>query len=132
MGALRIWVVILALVSFTAGGVGGLLLAPQGGSVYADAGHFKDYQQHFVEHFDLSRERADLLADLLRRYESEFESVRQRALERSMTDMEPELVRLGNRYRGIIRNNVLPLSKRGEFTDFALPEPWSPVPESRP
>jgi hypothetical protein len=132
MGALRIWVVILALVSFTAGGVGGLMLAPRGGSVYADAGHFSDYQRHFVEHFDLSRERADLLASLLRRYESEFESVRQRALERSMTDMEPELVRLGNRYRGIIRNNVLPLSQREEFTDFALAEPWSPVPESRP
>ena len=132
MGALRIWVVILALVSFTAGGVGGLLLAPRGGSVYADAGHFRDYQQHFARQFDLSPERADLLAQLLRRYESEFESVRQRALERSMTDMEPELVRLGNRYRGIIRNNVLPLSQREEFTDSALAEPWSPVPEPRP
>ena len=132
MGALRFWVVVLALVSFCAGGVGGLLLAPRGGSVYADAGHFRDYEQHFVEHFELSPERADLLAHLLRRYESEFESVRQQALERSMSDMEPELVRLGNRYRDIIRNNVLPLSQREEFTDFALAEPWSPVPEARP
>ena len=132
MGALRIWAVILALVSFSAGGVGGLLLAPRGGSVYADAGHFRDYQQHFVEQFELSAERADLLAQLLRHYETEFESVRQRALERSMSDMEPELVRLGNRYRDIIRNNVLPLNQRDEFTDYALAKPWSPVPQARP
>lgn len=132
MGAMRIWVVVLALVSFSAGGVGGLLLAPQGSAVYAETGHFRDYHRHFVERFELSPERANLLGSLLRHYERDFESVRQRALERSMSDMEPELVRLGNRYRDIIRNNVLPESQRDQFTEFAQAQPWSPVPESRP
>jgi len=132
MGAQRVWVVALALVCFSAGSVGGLLMAPRTGPVYAEAGHFSDYHRHFVEHFELSPERARLLRDLLLHYEADFESVRQRALQQSMTEMEPELVILDNRYRGIIRSRVLPPSQREEFTDYAFAEPWSPVPESRP
>ena len=128
MAILRVWVVVLALTSFSAGAMGGLLVAESGSEDLGPGGHFRDYHRHFVEHFDLSPERARLLAGLLRRYEQDFEDVRQRALERSRSEMEPELVLLGNRYRGIIRNNVLPERQRDEFTEYALARPWSPVP----
>lgn len=131
MDSLRVWVVVLALVSFSAGGVGGQLLARQGAPAYADTGHFSTYRNQFVERFDLSPERERLLGELLANYEKEYEDIRQRALERSMADMEPELVSLGNRYSGIIRNNVLPPSQRALFVDHALAQPWTPVTEPR-
>jgi len=127
---LRVWIVVLALVSFAAGGVGGLLVNRRCPDDYGPQGHFRDYHRHFVEQFDLSPERSRLLAQLLSQYEQDFEDVRQRALERSRSEMEPELVVLANRYRGIIRNNVLPPEQREQFTEYALSEPWSPLPQA--
>ena len=131
MGSLRVWVVVLALVSFCAGAIGGMLMVRREAPVYADAGQFSDYRREFVKRFDLSPERARLLGELLANYEGEYDDIRQRALERSMADMEPELVSLGNRYGGIIRNNVLPPSQRDSFADSRLAQPWTPVPEPR-
>lgn len=128
MDRLRLWIASLALVCFLAGGAGGLLVArgsrPGGGAL----GPFEDYRRMFAAHFDLSPERARLMGELLRNYHKDIEDVRQRALEASMSDLEPDLNRLGLRYRDLIRNHVLPEDQRAEFDRLAAASPWPTVP----
>ena len=126
MKNLRLWTLLLALVSFGSGLAAGLLVsgrlrpAPPGGAP------FEDYHRRFVTSFELSPERSRLLAELLRNYDRELEEVRQRAVASSLSDMEPDLRRLGLRYRGLIRDHVLPAGRREEFDQLARLDPLPP------
>jgi hypothetical protein len=128
MSRLQLWIVALAVTNFLAGGAGGLLLAREMRPEYLTHGSFEDYQRMFLASFELSPERTRLFAELMRNYDKELEDLHQEALETSMSEMEPRLIRLGRRYRDMIRNNVLPVGQRVEFDRLASPLPW-PIPD---
>ena len=129
MNRLRLWIASLAATSFLAGGAGGLLLGGTGRAEIRGAEPFEDYQRMFLARFDLSPERTWLFSELIRNYDRDIEDLRQTALENSMAELTPELNRLGNRYRDMIRNNVLPEDQRPEFDRLALATAW---PDSDP
>lgn len=131
LGRLRSWVASLALISFLAGGLAGVLLERQlSAAEPGPSGPFEDYRQLFSERFDLSPERERLFEQVVQHYQRELEEVRQRALEDSMGTLEPELVRLGLRYRDLIRNHVLPRTDRPEFDRLAQASPWATDPSA--
>jgi len=128
MSRLRSWVVCLALTSFLAGGLAGVLYERQRSAAdRVPEKPFGAYQALFARRFELSPERQRLFSQVVRHYHSELEDVRQRALEESMGTLEPELTRLGLRYRDLIRNHVLPAADRGEFDRLASAVPWPPT-----
>ena len=124
-GRLRSWVACLALICFGAGAIAGALFERQrsGADEPAD-GPFQAYRELFEDHFELSPERQRLFAQIVRHYQRDLEDVRERALEDSMGSLEPDLVRLGLRYRDLIRNHVLPEAERTEFDRLAAATPW--------
>ncbi len=106
----RLWITILALVSALAGFTGGRLLAPTSAPV-PDRALFADYADRMTDTFDLSPGRERALRLLLLGYERNLEELEHRHL----AELEPELVRLGDTYRDIIRDKVLPEDRRAEF-----------------
>jgi hypothetical protein len=122
----RLWVAILALVAFLAGSATGLLFASATRPQPASAGPFADYRREFAERFKLDAQRAKLFDELLLNYHREIEDVRQRALASSLSQVDTQLAKLGDRYRLVIRDHVLPEGQRAEFD--AMADAWSPVP----
>lgn len=120
---------LLALLVFAGGVLAGVLLERRSRGSEAAAGPFDDYRALFMGHFELSPERTRLFGQVLGHYERELEGVRQRALEDSMGTLEPELVRLGLRYRDLIRNHVLAEADRAEFDRLATAASWPPAVE---
>ena len=119
MNDLRVWAALLALVSGLAGAAGGLLLADELRAPEVRSGPFGDYERLLVREFDLEGARAAALADLLRNYQRDIEEVEQRHLASYRSALEPELARLGRRYRGLIRDHVLPEDRRARFDELA-------------
>ena len=125
-GRLRAWIGLLALTAALAGGVAGVALERQRlGAGGPPAAPFEAYERLVRASFELSPERAQAFSQVLRRYQRDLDAIRQGALEDSMGRLEPELVRLGLRYRDLIRNHVLPAADRGEFDRLAQAAPWS-------
>lgn len=122
----RLWVAILALVCFLAGSASGLLYASATRPATVNGGPFDEYKRAFCAEFKLDTERTKLFDDLLANYHKEIEDVRQRALANSLAEMEPQLVKLGDRYRDVIRDHVLPENQRAEFDTLA--NAWTPLP----
>jgi hypothetical protein len=113
---LRFWVCVLALVCFAVGISTGLLLS--GGRARASRGPaapFDEYRVAFSRRFDLDRDRERLFSELLRNYALEIEAARTRLLSQNQPALDAELVEIGDRYRGLIRDQVLPPSRREEF-----------------
>lgn len=129
MNSVRLWVVLLALVSALAGLASGLLLAQRLHPRAESSEPQEDYLRMCVETFELSQPRAELLAELLRNYHRELEDLRSRALAESHSEMEPDLRRLGLRYREMIRKYVLPDDRQRErFAELvAHAEEFSPA-----
>ena len=119
MNDVRLWVVLLAVVSVLTGFAGGLLLSESLNPHPQPREPFADYHRSCVETFDLSEERAALLAELLRNYHRDLEVLRLQALAESQSEMEPDLVRIGLRYRALIRDHVLPEAQRAQFDELA-------------
>lgn len=123
--SLRAWIGALTLTAALAGGVAGVLLERhRQGAAGPPEGPFEAYERHFLASFELSPERAQLFSQILRHYQRDLDGIRQGALEDSMGTLDPELVRLGLRYRDLIRNHVLPEADRGEFDRLAQAAPW--------
>jgi hypothetical protein len=122
----RLWVAILAVVCFLAGSATGLLYASATRPPASSGGPFDEYKRAFCERFKLDAQRTKLFDDLMRNYHKEIEDVRQRALANSLAEMEPQLVKLGDRYRDVIRDHALPENQRAEFD--ALSNAFNPLP----
>jgi hypothetical protein len=119
VSSVRLWILLLAGTCFAAGLGAGVLVgesrAAQGGPRAGPGDHSADYRALFEGTFELSPQRRELVAELLRRYDEEVEEIRQRALARSIAEVEDELARVGLRYRDAIRNHVLPPPERERF-----------------
>lgn len=111
----RPWILILALVSFLAGGSAGFVMGRSGAETSGDPGPFADYEARFSASFDLNDEQRRLFRAVLDHYQADLDAVRERHEARSASAMEPELRELGIRYRTLIRDRVLPDNKRPLF-----------------
>jgi len=112
---LRAWILLLALVSFLAGLATGVVHERRS---EAPTGAFAAYRERLVREFDLSPARERGLALLLENFERELEALETRGLE----TLEPELVAIGERYQGWIRELVVPPSQWDRF-DLMLGAP---------
>ena len=118
MNDLRAWILILALVSFLAGGAAGFVIGRDGVAAPVVPGPFADYEARFSQTFELNDEQRGLFRDVLAHYQADIDAVRARQEARSASAMEPELRELGIRYRTLIRDRVLPDNKRPLFDAF--------------
>ena len=119
MNSERLWIVILAVVSFLAGLAGGVLAARHLAPV-PEAGTDSAYVRRFVEHFDLDAARTRDLAFVLEDYAKRVEDLKAR----HAADLEPELVEAGETCRERIRIYVLPPDRVAEFDRMELGTPY--------
>ena len=115
MNGVRFWIATLALTTFLAGLAGGVLIGLEIQPPPPDRGPFADYEALLVDEFDLEPRRAELLHEVMNEYHRRIENVKAR----NVAALEPDLVRLGLTFRGIVRDDVLPASKRDEFERLA-------------
>lgn len=116
MNDLRFWACVLALVCFAVGVSTGLLISGrEPRSRAAGRQPFDEYRVAFARRFELDAERERLLAELLRNYALDIEAARTRLLRLEQPELDRELVRIGERYRAWIRDDVLPPDRRAEF-----------------
>ena len=104
MNGLRLWIILLAAVSFLAGIPAGVLLADGLRPAPDPEGSFADYALLLEREFDLTEERSLVLRAVLTDYEQSLDAVRSRQLHA----FEDEIVRLGRLCRDRIRNQLLP------------------------
>ena len=126
MKSLRLWIVLLALLSFAAGGAAGTLAAAHYFRPAPESGPFTQYERELTATFELSPERAALLHVLMEDYRRQIERIQSRHVADSLSAMEPELARIGRSYRERIRDKVLPPGKRARFDDPSLVVSWNP------
>jgi hypothetical protein len=122
VNSLRLWILILGITCFALGTAAGMLAAPWLAPVAAgarEAQPFADYERLLVERFDLSKERATGLRDLLAHYHADIERIKDAHMADYMSAMEPELRERGDLYRERIRDKVLPETARAEFDRLA-------------
>lgn len=112
MKPLHFWIVLLSLVSGLAGFAAGELRHPD--QALKDRGRFAAYSDRLTDEFSLSVERESALRVVLIRYERELEDLKSRHL----STLEPELVQLGDTYRDLIRDKVLPEDQRRAFDEL--------------
>lgn len=110
MSSERLWIVILAAVTFLVGTAAGLLIAP---SLLAprDRGPFATYQVRLAEEFDFSAEQRRKLRSVLEEYERRLEKVEARFLNQT----EMERAEIGLECRDTIRQVVLDQADRRRF-----------------
>ena len=111
MNSPRLWILILALVSFLAGVAAGLV-----GGEYAHRDPVGeratgDFERRFSQEFDLDPEGRRLLGDLLASYHSEIGSIQLshevRQAAEAHAQMEPRLREAGVRFRDDVRDMLL-------------------------
>jgi len=112
MDGLRLWIGVLVLTSFLAGGAGGVLVGLEISPPAAVPGAFSDFEKMMVAEFDLSDERARGLRVVLDQYQRRIERIQAR----NASALEPELAKLGLTFRGVVRDTVLPASQRDKFS----------------
>ena len=126
MNSLRLWIVLLAVLCFAAGGAAGTLFAAAFFRPAPEAGPFTQYERDLTEQFRLSPERAALLHVLMEDYRRQIERIKSSHVADTLSAMEPELARLGRSYREQIRDKVLPPGRRAEFDDPSFVTSWIP------
>jgi hypothetical protein len=126
VNSLRIWIVLLALLSFAAGGAAGTLAAASFFRPAPEPGPFTQYERDLTATFELSPERAALLHVLMEDYRHQIERIQSSHVADTLSAMEPELARIGRSYRERIRVKVLPPGKRAQFDDPSLVVSWNP------
>jgi len=127
VNSLRLWVLILVLVSSAIGFAAGTWLSAARTRNPPPAGPFGDYERMLTETFQLAPERAHLLHPILESYAKEIEAIKDHHMADYMSAMEPELRALGLRYRDLIQNKVLPESQRSLFDSAAFVSHWNPT-----
>lgn len=120
MNNLRLWVVLLALVSFGAGAAAGVWATATRLHAPAQAGPFEDYRRMLLAAFPMSAERAQQLETVLAAYAREIEGIQARRMADTMTLYGPELEERGRYYRSLIQDHVLPEDQRARFEQLAL------------
>ncbi|MBK8180233.1 MAG: hypothetical protein IPK67_15360 [Planctomycetes bacterium] len=127
MSSLRLWILMLAVTAFGAGiGVGwlaGSRVEQRAGRARA-AGPFTGFQHEFERTFQVSPERAKLLAELLECYQREIAEQEQAQLDRSRADLEGQLAKTALTYRRLIRDSVLSPEQRPEYDRLAAGVEW--------
>lgn len=113
----RLWIALLAAVSFLAG-ASGAALVERIGADDGDRGTFADYEDALVERFDLSPERAAHLRIILRDYETKIDQIRATHEVAFYASLAEELLPEGTRYNRLIRDKVLPPSQRELFDEM--------------
>ena len=120
MNNLRLWVVLLALVSFGAGAAAGIWGTAARLKPPAKTGPFEDYRRMLLTTFPLSPERGKHLETVLSAYAREIEGIQARRLADTMSLYGPELEERGRYYRSLIKDRVLPEDQRERFEQLAL------------
>jgi uncharacterized membrane protein len=117
----RLWIALLAVVSFLAGGAGGMLLGirmdPPG-----EPAPFEAFEARFAEAFDLEPQQRRDLRFILGRYRDDLEGLK----ERGLADREDELVQIGRTYQQLIRKWVLTEESHDEY-DAMIAGAWPPA-----
>lgn len=114
MNSARVWILLLASVSFLGGTAAGLLL----GDTFLPAQKtvpFAAYQARLGDEFALGPQRRRALRLVMSHYHRALED----AKARQAVAMQDDLVRLGLTYRDLIRNHVLPEARRPDFDQLA-------------
>jgi hypothetical protein len=117
---LRLWVVLLALVSFGAGAAAGIWGTAARFKPPAKTGPFEDYRRMLLANFPLSSERSKHLETVLAAYAREIEEIQKRRLADTMRLYGAELEERGRYYDGLIKDRVLPEDQRERFEQLAL------------
>ena len=125
MSSLRLWIVLLALVSFAAGAAAGTLASAATLRPAPDRGPFAQYERDLVRTFELSPERAGLLHSLLAGYQREIDRIKSDRMAETLSAMEPELATRGRWYREQIRDKVLPPDRRAQFNGPQFVSTWT-------
>lgn len=112
MSRIQLWTLLLAVTCFGAGLAAGRILSvgdpPEDGVLAYD-------EALFIERFDLGPERQRHLRTILHNYQLQVDRIHDRHRSKYMTAIEDELAYEGNKYNDILRNRVLPASKRSEY-----------------
>ena len=115
MSSARFWIVVLALTSFLAGSVAGVLFAERLSPPAPERVPFADYARLLMETYDLPAEKLRPLHATLALYHRDLENLKSR----HMSELEPELVSLGKTCRDRIRKYVLPEEQLTSFEQDA-------------
>ena len=115
MSSERLWVLILTLTSFCAGLAGGVVVSA-GRIPSEELGQFAQYEARMIETFGLDEARQRDLRYILQTYEEEIDKL----MDRNVQDLEPELMREGQRRHDLIREWVVPPHRRQEFDTWTL------------
>jgi hypothetical protein len=112
--SVRLWILILSLVSFASGTAIGLLM---GGlrEPKVDPGPFADYERMLVAEFALSQERGRALRGILQKYHQDVEDLEAEHMNEYMSAIRRDLQELADRYETLIREHVLPERQRARF-----------------
>lgn len=119
MSGERLWITILALVSFLAGVPGGVLLAPRI-TEPPEPGPFAQYEARLVEEFDLEGWERAALHGVMLEYERRMEKIEARFL----LATADERAELGLECLETIRRRVLPAEAVPRFDRMARGD-WS-------
>lgn len=115
MKSLRVWILILAAVCYVAGLASGFWASRQVEGARQPSGPFADYGRLLTEQFDLSEREARDLRDILAHYQKDIDRIKDARMTDYMSAIEPDLREWGLRYRGYIRDHLIPHERRGEF-----------------
>jgi hypothetical protein len=112
--SVRLWILILSLVSFASGTAIGLLM---GGlrEPTVEPGPFADYERMLVAEFGLSQERTRALRGILLEYHQDVEDLEAEHMNEYMSAIRRDLQELADRYETLIRDHVLPERQRERF-----------------
>ncbi|MCE9594028.1 MAG: hypothetical protein K8S98_07540 [Planctomycetes bacterium] len=119
MNRLHLWIGVLALTCFAVGLAAGLVIQRRLAPHPTRPGQFADYEHLLSETFDLSADRRRYLAQAMDAYARDIDAVRTRYLAKAGADMQRELEQVGLRYADLIRNDVLPASRRQAFDEVS-------------
>ncbi|MAE29001.1 MAG: hypothetical protein QF724_05020 [Planctomycetota bacterium] len=122
----RLWILILAGLTFLGGLALGDLNARRRQAAAEPRWAMSDYENMFGRRFDLSSERQDLLGSVLRSYQADIELLQTRHMAAHHASIEPELLKLGQRYNNLVRDHVLPPAQRPEFDRLCIALPLEP------
>ncbi len=126
MNSLRLWIVLLALMCFTAGLASGMMLSSRN-APSPRWGLLADYETLLVDRFQLSPERARCLRALLEGYERDIERVvSSQRLNEYIAAHGEEVSSKSQEYERLIREKVLPPSRREEFVRLCATVPFPP------
>lgn len=124
-GDVRLWSVVLAGTWFLCGfGVGHLVSTDRSDPPAAHA----RYAEELCRAFELDGLRRTTLIDLLEQREIRREDVRRRLEAQNRAAMEPHLRAIDEETEALIRNTILPPSKRAEYDRLSSPLRLGPEP----